>query len=260
VTPGKRGRRNFETESNMRKWVLLFVPAILLAVDVSGQTPSEPRVVGFPGTCLVEVLRPGDRHVVILHPNTPPLAIAVPPRNVFAGQLVEQSEVIIVTRIVAKRPIFLDLQWRRVFTPVPQQDANWVGSSIEMRIERIIKNSSRDVLQEGERLTYIEDSDGSTIINGTRVDTETNWLRPIEVGRRYIMSGRFTDRGFMPEGTWEEPAPGLGLRQMGKSPPRRATDLPAADDEYPSAFGDWNVDQVIYSLQLDVDKRAALRR
>jgi hypothetical protein len=237
---------------------LLFLSSATWFVLVTGIAAqlTEPRRVPFPGKRLAAVVRPGEPHVVIRHPSPPPLSV-VDTSKPFVTQLVERAQVIIVTRVIGKKPAFLNLVARRIFTSVAAEEANWIGSEVEMRVERVIKNDSGENLEEGNRLSYIEDSHGTAVINGTRIETETDWLRPIEVGLRYLMTVRLAGGRFTAEGIWEEPAPRSSLRGTQQSPPPPQYRTPPA--ARPTPFDDWNVDQAVYWLELEKSKLRPVR-
>ena len=114
----------------------------------------------------------------------------------FVTALVDFNPIILTGRVIRKQPAFLDV-WNSSgkFAVVPMAEANWIGSRLTVLIVRVIQTETVLTLAEGNRLDFIWEHYGSTIINGTRVDAETESLWPVDEGKRYLIVGRLMELG-----------------------------------------------------------------
>ena len=117
-----------------------------------------------------------------------------------------------------------------------------------MRVDEVLKNSTKTLFSQGQEISFIDEGDGTAIINGVRVDTHTDWLRPIERGQRYLITAEVKNR-FMVTGMWDEPIGGGRMR--GRVLHRH--DLDNKDDGgQPS---EWHINDAVYHLEREIAKQ-----
>jgi hypothetical protein len=187
---------------------------------VAAQAPQRPRVIYASPTPIVDVLRPGERQVFMkIQMFNESSGYGDKP---MPAALVELNPVILTGRITQREPVFLDMftgGYR--YRIVPVSDANWVGSRLTVQVERVIRTRDTFPLKPGDRFNFVVEFDGSATINGTRVETETPDMWPIEQGKRYLIAGdyratRSAPMEFVPSGLWLEASEGAALRGPGR--------------------------------------------
>ena len=144
-----------------------------------------------------------------------------------------------------------------MFTVVPLEKANWIGSLITVQVDHVIQNSTALALTDGQRISFIDDGEGSATINGVRVETETPWLWPIERGR-YVISARVIKDRFVATGMWNEPNPGGTIRGRFHDADETSSDPPRSDARY-RFHGEWNINQATFELEREITKRRQQR-
>jgi hypothetical protein len=110
-----------------------------------------------------------------------------------------------------------------------------------------------------QRLTFVEEGDGSATVNGVRIDTETPWLEPIQGGRRYLISARIRGGAFYSTGMWMEPAAGGNMQPRFRESGSRATPAERAVRGPKTPFDAWTIDEATDSLELEVQRRRLAR-
>ena len=196
---------------------------------------------------IAQALRPGDKHVVMESPVEVPLT-GRPENSSWETRIAEANSIILIGRVVEKRPEFMNLQNFRTFTVVRADQATWIGSTITMRVDEVLKNSTKMPLSEGQEISFIDEGDGTVMINGVRVDTRTDWLRPIERGQRYLLTAEVKNR-FIVTGMWDEPIGGGRMR--GRVLERHDLDN-SRDGGQPS---EWHINDAVYHLQREIAKQ-----
>ena len=135
---------------------------------------------------------------------------------------------------------------------------NWIGSQVTVQVDRVIQTTEGFPLALQQRFTFIEDGDGSAVVNGVRVDTETPWLWPIESRKRYVITGRIKNGRFQSTGMWMEPTGGGPVRGQVQGP-RLGGLLSLPEPEVRTPFEDWTVEEASFWLDSEVQRRAAPR-
>jgi hypothetical protein len=214
--------------------------------------PASRRPVGFYPRPIVELLQAGDRHIVLTHPTTPP-DLAYPEPELFIPTILNGNPIVFAGRVVEKRPVFMRLRGRRQFTVVRMEEANWIGSQMTVSIDRVIQTLDSFPLAAGQRLTFMDDGDGTAVIAGVRVDTETPWLAPIEPGRRYLITAAIESEELRATGMWMEPAIGGSMRSRLHTTPRPG-DSPL-NPEHVTPFDGWTVDEASFFLEAELQSR-----
>jgi hypothetical protein len=204
------------------------------------------------------MIRPDDRHVVLLHPTAAP-ALADPGSRSFIAAIVGENPVIIAGRVVEKQPVFLNLRTLQEYTLAPTDQANWIGSRLTVLVDRVIQTIDALAIAPGSTVTFVDEGDASAFVNGVRVDTETPWLWPIESRRRYLITGRLKNDHFVATGMWMEPAIGGSMRAPVRTVPEPGILLPP-EPAVRTPFDDWNIEQASFFLDLEVQRRADARR
>lgn len=166
-------------------------------------------------------LLPGDQRVTVVSANPSP-AVAYPDED-FVARLVRRNPIIFTALVVETRPVFMRLIAGQKFTEVLPVEANWIGSRVTVMVDRVTQTTDELPLMTLQRLTFVEEGDGTATINGVRVDTETPWLDPLQQGRRYLISGRIQEGELSSTGLWMEPADGGNLRPRFKDSSLRQT-------------------------------------
>ncbi len=223
------------------------------------QVGAQPRRIPFVTLePIVKRIQPGDQRILIVSP-LPERDLAHPEEGTFVATIVKENPIIFTGRIVEKQPAFLYLRGRQNYREVSIAEANWIGSRITVMVDRILQTVDELPLTILHRLTFIEDGDGTAMINGVRVDTETPWLDPLQQGRRYLISGRLKAGAFSPTGMWMEPADGGNLRPRLREfwaftslekPPVRTPRTP---------FDDWTINEASDSLEVEVQRQRNTR-
>ena len=162
-------------------------------------------------------------------------------------------------RIVEKRPAFLTLRTLQDYSPAPMNQANWIGSRVTVQVDWVIQTIDTLPLESRERLTFIDESEGSATVNGVHIETETPWLWPIESGRRYLVAGRVERDQFMATGMWMEPTGGGSVRSHIREV-RRPGEVMALRAPNPTPFDDWTIEEASVFLEQEVQRRAAARK
>ena len=225
----------------MRTVCVLLCWFVVGAQTTFGQEQSAARRVEFSFRPIAEGLRAGDRYVVISSPIQTTLIDSESAAS-WEEKLAEVP-IIAIGRVVIKRAAFLNLRNFRTFTLVDADRANWIGSSITVQIEEVLKNGSSMSLAPEQRVTFVDEGDGSGMINGVHVDTRTEWLRPVELGRRYLLTAEVKDR-FIVTGMWDEPD------SRGRMQGRFRDGHEAFDKVQP--FSEWNIDEAAHRLRQEI--------
>lgn len=230
----------------MKRAVLAAVIALLGCLcSLHAQGASQSRRILFDTFVPIAArIQPGDRQIVVESAQPTP-DVAYPEEGAFVARLVQKNPIIFTGRVVGKQPVFLRLLAGQKPTEVSTINANWIGSRITVMVERIIQAVDEFSLTILQRLTFIEDGDGTATIYGVRIDAETPWLDQIQQGRRYLISGRIKNAEFSSTGMWMEPANGGNMK-------------PRFQDPYlgrPKMFEQWTIDQATDSLELEVERR-----
>ena len=248
-------------ERIMTRSIMAVVLVTVIGAPCSfAQAVVEPRRIDEEHRPIVERLRPDDRHVILVSATTEPAW--GDPGDRFVEEIVNTNPVIVVGRIVEKRPVFLNLRMRRRYTFASLDQANWIGSRLTLLVDRVIQTIDELPLAPGERLTFVEDGDGSAVINGVRVDAETPWLWPVEMGRRYLITGRLETNRFVATGMWMEPPAGGNMRanvtraRSGRTP----GELGPFRSPVASPFDDWSIEEASFFLEQEIQRRGAGRR
>ena len=242
------------------------VVLVCAAANLPAQTSNEPRRIDASHRPIVERLQPDDRHVTITR------TIIVEPVEVvgksFVATIVDFNSIIFTGRVVRKQAAFIDLRnsGGALFTVVPMAEANWIGSSLTMQIERVVRTTEELPLTGDARLAFVVDYDGTATVKGARVDAETPHLWPIEEGKRYLVTGNVTELGrdrtrtFVPTGMWLEPREGAPLRGPSRTPSTpdrlRQETVPTFERDAPS---DTTIYAVTDRLEEEVGRRKANR-
>lgn len=191
---------------------------------------------------------PGDQRVTVVSANPKP-AVAYPEED-FVVRLVRRNPIIFMGRLVDKQPVFMRRIAGQKVTQVSPAEANWIGSRVTVLIERTIQTTNEFPLIVLQRLTFVDDGDGTATINGVRVDTETPWLEPLQQGRRYLIAGRISGGEFSSTGMWMEPPDGVFMR-----PRLRDSSV----DRPKTPFDERTIDEATDSLELEVQRRRPAR-
>jgi hypothetical protein len=238
--------------------VLVTTSVITDALVHAQQPAAEPRRIYFDSRPIVDLIRPGDRHLVLALPPAPPAFGDCGNKSCVAA-ILDENPIVFAGRLVQKEPAFLTLR-DLDYTLTSMDQANWIGSRITMRIDWGIQTMDTFPLAAGDRLTFIDDGDGSAMVNGVRVDTETPWLWPTESGRRYLITARIKRDQFMTTGMWMEPAAGGSMRSNASRAGRTPGDLRPARSPMPTPFDDWTIEQATFFLEQEVQRRGTGRR
>jgi hypothetical protein len=195
-----------------------FVPAAP-AQDSQGDRRILP--IGRP---IVEQLRPGDRRVV-LPINRGPVQFGTPPAGISPERhLLDVSTLVavldvqrVVSRLVYRDDMDRDAVIAGTFSgrnvPASEDRANWVISSIRVRVEDVLKGAP--ALKEGDQL-LVQDDGGSAMVRGVEVVAAVPWQAPLVSGKRYLFFGHIVDDGrLFRTATYEEPSPFAFLVNIG---------------------------------------------
>jgi hypothetical protein len=209
-------------------------------------TSSARRILFDTFVPIVARIQPGDQRITVVSANPMP-AVAYPEED-FPARLVRNNSIIFTGRIVDRQPVFMRRLAGQPFMQVPAAEANWVGSRLTVLVERVIQTVSEFPLIALQRLTFIDDGDGTATIGRVRIETETPWLEPTRQDRRYLVSGRVVDGKFLSTGMWMEPADGGAMK-----PRLRDSTRPKI------SFDEWRIDEATDLLELEVRRRDAAR-
>jgi|SRR5688572_21578256 len=195
-----------------RHALLIAIASFGCVFTLQAQRAPQPRRILFDTFVpILSRILPGDQWIVVTSGNPAP-AFASVAENAVVSEIVRHNPIIFTGRLVEKRPLFLRRRAGERSTEVIGPSANWIGSRVTMTIDRIIQTVDALPLTTLQRLTFVEEGDGSTGAEGVRIDTETPWLEPLEEGRRYLITGRIRNGEFSSTGQWMEPADGGPLR------------------------------------------------
>ncbi len=217
----------------------MLLAAVVSVVSAAGQATGGTRRFVSSGRPLVEQLRPTDRDIVVEINASPPQTVAPPADEARAVSVARHSDAIVIVRTVTKTP---QLVRRSLLqnTPATAAQANWIGSRVEARVERVIKASEGLTLAPGSPLVF-EDNSGVATIGNTRVETVIPWERPIVTGRRYLVGGSVRDGMFVRGLTYEEDDSGLlkSMRRAMSARPGTEATVGTPRDE----FEEWTIEQ-----------------
>lgn len=213
------------------------------------QSQDGPRRFMSTGRPIVEQLQSDDRHVVMeLNASIDASSSRSESRVRF---LDAESDTVLVILLEERAPEFV---WRQFFenTPAPVEDANWIRSRASGRIERIVKSETDMLLAIGDRVSFEEDG-GTATVRGIQVDAVLPWARPLVVGRRYLVFGRYADGEFERIAIYEEGRSGLMQTLVRPLPvrPETAHRAAAMEDE----FEQWGLEEAIQRIQAAVAAR-----
>lgn len=235
---------------------LSFAAVIACGALLVSQGASEPRRVPFSSRSISSMIRPGERQIVVTSGLQRPHAAESPEGTAFVAAIAEWNPILLIARVTDIQPHFFNMSLPVDVTPVPPEQANWIGSRITINVERVLSTTSDMTLDEGSRVTFVDEGAGSAVINGTRVDTETEWLAPIERGRRYLIAARVEDGRFIATAMFHDQT--LRSTLKGRERPPRARPGQAAVDEYDydrTPFKDWTMNEAAYWLEQAVAKK-----
>lgn len=238
-----------------RLMVLLLIASATGLTVVTAQSTGEPRQIYFDTRPIVEHLRRGDKHVRLLHPVATPAFGDLGSGTSFVAAIVERNPIIFAGRVVEKQPALLTLRFLQDHSPATIEEANWIGSRVTVLVDRVIRTLDAFPLPLRERFTFVDETDGSAVINGVRVDTETPWLWPFEPGRRYLITGRIKRDQFLATGVWMEPPGGGNMRAHHSRADKIVGDTGPPRSPNRSPFDDWTIDEASYYLEQEVLRR-----
>jgi hypothetical protein len=239
-----------------RAWT---VAAIIAFANVLAGGQVKVRRIHFEAKPIIALLQPADQQVLIVHPTVPP-AFADPNERPFVPAIVQENPIIITGRVIDKQPAFLTLRGRQDFTPAAMNEANWIGSQVTVLVDRVIQTIEAFPLAPQQRFTFIEDGDGTAVVNGVRVDTDTPWLWPIQSGKRYLITGRIKTERFQATGMWMEPDGGGNVRGQVRGTGRQGGPSSPPEPEFRTPFEDWTIEEASYWLDMEVQRRQAAKR
>ena len=218
---------------------LALLVCVMWQVSFAAQTSTAPRQIHASRQPIVSQIKQGERNIRMS--RTVHVERTDKGDKSYVAAVVERSPIIFTGQVIRKEPAFLDI-WNTgagvLFTVVPMAEATWIGSSLTVRVERVIQTTQALPLNDGGRVEFVVDFDGSATVMGTRVDTETPWRWPIEQGKRYLIAGHVLEIGrsktksFYPDDTWLEPFFGGPLR----GPVRKALTPDQSVHETPPTF------------------------
>jgi hypothetical protein len=219
---------------------------------IAAQQPVGPRRVMTTGRPLVEQVRSEDRHLILEINASPPLG-ARPQGQSRMTWLAQSNDVIAVARVEGKRPQFVV---RNLFenTPAPLSDANWIVSVVQARVERVLKTAPQMTLEERGLIVFEEDG-GIATVGNTTVEAVVPWIRPMQVGRKYLIGGRIENGEFVKGLTYEEGPLGLLNSVIVPVPPRPGTG-PFPDQQSADEFEQWTLDQAVFEFERELSKSA----
>ena len=229
-------------------WSAVIIFGCVLALH--GQSAFQPRRILFDTFVPIAArILPSDERVVVTSAQPGP-DVAWPEEGAFVATIVRKNPIIFTGRVVVKQPVFMRLFAGQAFTEVPFTQANWIGSRITVLIDGIVHTVDELPLTLLQRLTFIDDGDGTATVNGVRIDTVTPSFEAIEQDRRYLVTGRLRGGAFSPSGMWMEPSAGGIMRPR----LRKISEL-----ELRSPFDEWTVDEAAQSLASESRRQAAAR-
>jgi hypothetical protein len=225
---------------------LVMLLVVASALCAAGQGTGTRRFVSS-GRPLVEQLRPTDREVVVEINESRPLTLAPPTGEARAASVARHADLMVVVRAVTKTP---QLVRRSLLqnTPAAAAQANWIGSRIEARVERVIKASGDLPLEAGTLLVF-DDNSGVATLGNTRVETVVPWERPIVAGRRYLLGGSVRDGMFVRGLTYEEDDSGLLKSMLRQVPGRPDAAVASAVASEADEFEEWTIDRAAQEFE-----------
>lgn len=245
----------------MKRAVLSMMFALFgCAVALHAQASAPSRQIFFETfRSIAERILPSDKWIVVMS-GTPMPAVAHVPDDEFLSTIVRENPIIFTARIVEKRPVFMRLRAGEKFTEVSTAEANWIGSRITVMVDRIIQTVDKLPLMTLQRLTFVEEGDGTATISGVRVDTETPWLEPVQQGRRYLITGRIRDGEFSSTGLWMEAPDGASMRPRARDSSARSTaDRPLALRIPKTPLDEATVDEAVNRLETEAQRQRTAR-
>jgi hypothetical protein len=222
----------------------------------SAQDSSQPRRILFDTFQPIAArILPGDQRIVVVSGQPAP-GFALPEADVFVTAIVQENPIIVTGRIIEKQPVFMRLLAGQPYLEVPAVEANWIGSRVTVTVDRIIQTVAEMALMTLQRLTFVEAGDGAVTIRGVRIETETPWLAPLQLGRRYLITGKMNGGVFSTTGMWMDPPDGGSLhpRFKDRSAPFTPAGTPASGTPG-TPFDAWTIDEAIRSLESEVRRQ-----
>jgi hypothetical protein len=210
------------------------------AVLVIGQqSPSTPRRIVRDLHPFVSQLRPEDRHVILDYAQAPPLVVGGPSEGESRLEwLAKRSDVIVVVRVekIDSQLVYRDLL--RNERVVSAEQANWIVSTAEARLESVVKGADELGRALGDRV-YLKAEGGTAMIGGTLVEAVVSWESAMVSGGRYLLFGHMFDGEFRRDYAYAESSRGI-LMAMRRAAPAAPGFARKPDDlEY------WSLDQAL---------------
>jgi hypothetical protein len=158
--------------------------------------------------------------------------------------LAQQGEIVVVLGVTAMKPLLVRREPHSArFTPVSAEQASWIRSVVQTRVERVVKNISALQIEAG-RMFVFEDDGGTATISRTVVEAVVPWVKPLVPGRRYLVFGALDEDGrFLKGPTYEESGPNTLSRTTRRTPARPDLRADPVEDE-PDDFEYWGLDFV----------------
>lgn len=157
---------------NRRVFCLLVLAAFTTSTlaaqhDVVGRQIPRPR-----DRHLKDEVRPGDKSIVVIDTNLPPLTMTLPDDVSLTKLFFEAADGIVLARVN-----------RRQGRVSPAGD--WVQSDITATVIEVFKAPTA-AIRANSRLTFVEEG-GEAQISGVKITAIVPWVRPLELGQTYLM-------------------------------------------------------------------------
>ena len=189
-------------------------------------------------------LRRNDRRVIIEYNGDKPLRVGGPPKGGSRLQWLSQnSQVIIVVRVegVQSRLVHRDLLFNE--REAPPDEANWIVSTVRVRIEDLVKGAGA-LGRAGGQLLSLRMEGGSATIRDVFVEAVVPWDTAMVVGRTYLLFGQMYNGQFARDDGYAEAAnTGLLTRMI-----RSARDA-GGTDVVPDDVEQWPLPQAIMLIR-----------
>ena len=230
--------------------VLAVLAVIVGTATVVGQSKPDRRIGHDARYPIASQLRPDERHVIVEFNGTPPLVILRdPPKGESRLEwLAKQWDVILVATVERIDPvlIFRDREFREA--EVPAEHASWIVSTVQARVEDVIKGAGEFGRTVGDRVS-LKVEGGTAMIRGTLVEAVVPWEPAMVQGRKYLLFGRMYNGEFVKNHGYAEsstawltrmtrPIPG-SLDALGR--PAEIADIDDAEQ--------WTLDQAVGLLR-----------
>jgi hypothetical protein len=218
---------------------------IIGAAIAAGQSTPNRRIGRDSRYAIASQLRSDDRHVILEYNGTPPLVLAGPPKGGSRLEwLAKQSNVIVVVEVesIDSVLVYRDLQWRE--REAPADEANWIVSTVQARIDGVIKGVDELGKAMGDRL-LLKAEGGTAMIRGTIVEAVVPWEVAMVRGKRYLLFGRMYNGQFVKNYGYEESSAGL-LSRMTRPEPDSLGRLQMRDADDTEQ---WNIEQAAWLIR-----------